>query len=1180
MNRRILLSIVLLFFLTLPGTSWAQFAQRGGIEGTVFDPSGAVVPGVNITLLDLAQNQNRKIQSDAAGRFEFDNLPAGQYQLTASLQGFETAKSEAITVNIGAISDYRFNLRTGSVEQSVQVTDQPAGLATDQVSIDTNVSEKEVQDLPLNGRNFTALAALAPGVATTPQPNINPGGTYAVGAQFAMGGTFYTAGGSFQGSRDNGFYLNGVNISDDWDSSISYAPSVEALTTGTLAVTDFSAANGHDLSTLSMQTKGGSSKFHGEAFEFLENDDLNALNPLDKAYSENLLGTLAVKPTLRRNQFGGNLGGPIYIPKLLPSLKRKVFFFANYENFIESDGSEPQYTSVPSAAERSGDFSELLTGPSPIQLYNPFYTTYDASGYSSRPAIPGNRLDQATRPDGSSLVDSNSGGILNLWPSPNISDTPSYEPNYYAPLFLGFSDYHIDTRFDATLTSKDSVFFTWSRSIGANDNSGGITPPQLYVVNNQDTSSLVTLNYAHVFAPRLTNEFIFGWGHAVLTGQTPGEISWLNGASNPLNSLFQNTGTGITQGVLAVNVYNYANPGFDELGGIGSKSLQFSDNLDWTVGRHSMAAGFNYLWKASGGGYDISRFVTFGEGSYWDGFPREEFSSGGYDQNYDGGDGMADLVMGLPQDLHQPYLFSGYTPPAPEPWNIFPYWGLYVNDKFHLTPKLMISGGLRYDLSIPFFNNLNLCCAVYSPTSDGGVLKLSGFAEGVPQHYLSAQKHDFAPRVSFAYSPTSKWTVRGGYGIFFNTGSTQMSAMQNDLLGSPSGYETGNDQTNVTVGAQSDTPVLGLSQILQTQSTLPLGQFPVSTGPGQGYFGDGQLTTVAYDDEGSTPLPYYQRYIVDLQREITPRDMVTVSYNGVQGRKGTNEVNINLPPYATGWSTDNDFNAARPNNVGRFGDIYVLRPNLNSHFNAGIVQYRHDLTNGLQVIANYTYGKTVSDYPWANTISENGEWGGASGFQYSNLFNRGETTFSHRHRFVYSWIWSPQYGRAWPIWAKTPLAGWRISGIGTLESGDMFTIVNNETTAADYAGNDELFVSGNPNLSRGQKTFLRQFDTSKFTVPPNGVRGNSGLGTIRGPGQDNVDLSLAKTFPLFETLHLEFRADAFNAVNHTQWNAIQTTYPYGDYPYGNAANYGNIPFGQVAGAREARIGQLGLKMVF
>lgn len=1180
MNRRILLSIVLVLLLGWSDISWSQFAQRGAVEGTVFDPSGAVVPGVKITLLDMSQNQTRLSQSDETGHFEFDNLPAGEYQLTASLQGFQTAKSEAITVNIGAISNYSFTLRTGSVQQSVTVTDQPAGLETDQVSVDTNVSQTQVENLPLNGRNFTSLAALAPGVATTPQQNINPGGTYSVGAMFAMGGTFYTIGGAFQGSRDNGFYLNGVNISDAWDSSISYEPSAEALSTGTLAVTDFSAANGHDVSTLTMQTKGGSSRFHGEAFEFLENDDLNALNPLDKAYSETLLGTPAVKPTLRRNQFGGNLGGPVHIPKLLPNLGKKLFFFANYENFIERDGSEPQYTSVPSAAERTGDFSELLTGPAPLQLYNPFYTTYDANGYSSRPPIAGNRLDLATRPDGSPVFDSDSTGILKLWPEPNISNTPSYEPNYYVPLFLGFSDYHIDTRFDATVSAKDSVFVTWSRSVGANDNNGGITPPQLYVVNNQDTSSLVTVNYAHVFTPRITNEFIFGWGHAVLTGQTPGEISWLNSNSNPMNNLFQNTGTGITQGVMAVNVYDYASPGFDELGGIGSKSLQFSDNLDWTLRRHSVAVGLNYLRKSSGGGYDISRFVTFGQGSYWDGFPREEFSSGGYDQNYDGGDGIADLVMGLPQDLHQPYLFAGYTPPAPLTWNLFPYWGMYANDKFHVTPKLMVSGGVRYDLSIPMFNDLNQCCVVYSPTSDGGVLKLAGYAPGVPQHYLTTPKNDFAPRFSFAYSPTAKYTFRGGYGIFFDAGGTQMSAIQNDMLGSPSGYETGSDVNNVTAGAPSDTPAVNLSQILQAQTTIPLGEFPVSTGPGQGYFGDGQLTTVSYMDQKSTPLPYYQRYILDVQRELTPHDILTVSYNGVQGRKGTNEMNINLPPYATGWSTQNAFDAARPNNVGRFGDIYVLRPNLNSHYNAGIVQYRHDVTKGLQIMANYTVGKTVSDYPWANTISENGEWGGAGGFQYSNLFNRGETTFSHRQRFVYSWIWSPQYGRTWMAWAKAALTGWGISGIGTLESGDVFTIVNNETTAADYAGNDELLVSGNPNLSHGDKTFARQFDTSKFSLPPNGVRGNSGLGTIRGPGQDNVDLSLAKTFPLYDALHLEFRADAFNALNHTQWNAVQTTYPNGNFPYGDAANYGNIPFGQVAGAREARIGQMAVKVVF
>ncbi len=182
-----------------------------------------------------------------------------------------------------------------------------------------------------------------------------------------------------------------MNINDNYESSISYEPSAEALAQGTIQVADFSAANGHDISTLSMQTKGGSNQFHGEAFEFLENDAMNAVNPFDKAESEALLGTPAVKPTLRRNQFGGNLGGPVLIPKLLPGLREKAFFFANYEEFTESDGSEPVYTSVPSAAERTGDFSELLGGPTPMQIYNPSIrpTTRMATAHGRRLPIIG-----------------------------------------------------------------------------------------------------------------------------------------------------------------------------------------------------------------------------------------------------------------------------------------------------------------------------------------------------------------------------------------------------------------------------------------------------------------------------------------------------------------------------------------------------------------------------------------------------------------------------------------------------------------------------------------------------------------------------------------------------------------------------------------------------------------------
>ena len=1196
MSRRIPLSVVSLVLLLVSASAWAQFAQRGGIEGTVFDPSGAVVPGTQITLLDVAQNQSRQINADPAGHFEFNNLTAGQYQLTAALQGFESEKSEPVTVNIGAIAHYDFKLHPGAVGESVTVTAEAGGLETDKISIDTNVTTQQLEDLPLNGRNFTSIAALAPGVATYPQSNINPGGTYSVGAMFAMGGTQFTAGGAFQGSRDSGFYVNGVNINDNYESSISFEPSAEALGTGTVQVADFSATIGHDISALTMQTKGGSSKFHGEGFEFMENDDLNAFNPWANAV-QIITATPSTKPILHRNQFGGNLSGPIFIPRLMPGLKKRLFFFANYENFIEHDGNQLVTASVPSAAELTGDFSELLgTNPNPIQLYNPFFTTYDASGNSSRPPIPNNRLDQATRLDGSPLIDPGSAAIQKaLWPPPNVPNTPSNEVNYVAYQTPGISNYHIDTRFDARITDKDSMFVTWSKSNGLSTLAGGIPPSELYNFPTQDQAYLVTANYVHIFTPRLTNEFIFGTGDGALVTMSSSQFGWDNSSSNPLNTLFQNTGTGITKGVFAVFAgnYTYAVPGSSEVFRAENESYQVSDNLDWVLGRHTLAAGLNYFRKSEID-WDITRNVSFGN---YGGF--NAFSGSGSLLGYVGGDGMADLEMGLPNNMWVRYTINGGDATSPDYNIIFPAWGMYANDKFRISPKLTVSAGLRYELSIPDYTPNPAaapCCAIYTPTADGGVLEYPGLASGLPIHYLSAPKLDFAPRLSIAYSLHPQTVIRAGYGIFYDTGASQISNnVGNAIYGTSAAVNY--NVNNTTLGVLPDTPTMNLSNIFPAPSSTSLGSFPVTTGPGQGYEGAGQLTGITYYDQKSTPLPYYQRMMLDLQQQVGAHDVFTLSYAGAQGRKGQNETNMNLPPYQTGWiygggGGDPTYNAARPNAAGRFGDIYVIRPRLNSFYNAAIVQYRHDFSKGFQVTSNYTWAKTVSDYPWVNTLANNGTSGsGSGGFQYPNLYDRGEGNQSHRHRFVYSGIWSPGYGKKWPEWAKLPLTGWRITGIGTMESGDALTVSNGGpgtpcpssdsvtticptgygSSAQDGAGFDELSVSGNPNIGHGKKTFLQQFDTAKFSVPAMNVRGNSGLGTVRGPGQNNVDLSIAKTFPLFESLHLEFRADAFNAFNHTQWTGVNTTYPSGSTQF---------PFGMVNNAREARIGQVGAKLVF
>ena len=1194
MKLRLLLPLLSILLLVVSSPAWSQFAQRGGIEGTVLDPSGAVLPGAQITLLDLAQNQTREMKSDAVGHFEFSNLTAGQYQLTAVLQGFDTTKSAPVAVNIGGISHYDLKLKTGSVQQSVTVSEESVGLETDKISIDTNVTTQQFEDLPLNGRNFTSIAALAPGVSTYPQANINPGGTYSVGAMFAMGGTQFTVGGAFQGSRDSGFYVNGVNINDNYESSISYEPSAEALGAGTLQVSDFSAAIGHDIAALTMQTKGGSSQFHGEAYDFFENTDLNAVNPWTHA-NQIITGTPAEKPILHRNQFGGNLGGPVFIPKLLTGLRDKVFFFANYENLIEADGNQQISTSVPSAAERTGDFSELLPpNPNPIQLYNPYTTTYLPDGTSTRQPIPGNRLDLATKPDGSPLIDPNAANIMNaLWPLPNIPNTPSNEVNYVTYQSRGISNYHLDTRFDAKITNSDSMFVTWSKSNGSNTLNGGIQPTPLYNFPVADQSSLVTVNYVHIFTPNLTNEFIFGIGDGALVTMSASQFSYYNSSNNPLNTLFQNTGDGITKGVFAVNVSNpdgsgYATPGIGEVFRAENESYQVSDNVDWVHGRHSISAGLNFFRKSEID-WDIQRNVSFGG-----------FSTSGGDLGYIGGDRIADLLMGLPSNLWVRYAISGGNATSPNYNIIFPSWGMYVNDKFRWTPKLTISAGLRYELSIPDYTPdpaIAPCCAIYTATSDGGILQYPGIAPGLSNHYLSATKADFAPRVSIAYSVSPRTVVRAGYGIFYDTGASQISNnVGNAIYGTSAAVNY--SVNNTTLGAPPDTPVLNLSNIFPAPQTTTLGTFPVSTGKGQGYEGDGQYSSITYYDQKSTPLPYYERMMVDLQQQIGGHDVFTLSYAGAQGRRGQNEENINLPAYQTGWAFgggvgDPTFNAARPNNAGRFGDIYVLRPRLNSFYNAMIVQYRHDFSQGFQVTSNYTWGKTVSDYPWVNTLGNNGtSGGGIGGLQYPNLYNRGESNQSHRHRFVFSGIWQPKYGDSWAAWMKVPLAGWRLSGIMTLESGDALTVVNGGpgtacstsdagtalcptgygSSAQDGAGFDELNVSGNPNtVSHGSKTFSRQFDISKFSVPAMNTRGNSGLGTVRGPGQNNVDLSLSKIFPIYERLHLEFRADAFNAFNHSQWTGVNTTYPSGSAQY---------PFGQVNSAREARIGQLAAKIVF
>lgn len=1166
MRRKLFAILFMLLPLLLTVSAVAQFSQRGSIGGVVTDASGAVVPQASVTLLDVQRNQTTKQTTNAAGRYEFSQLLPGTYTVSIEAAGFNKTVSDPLEVNTQAVVRYDGRLQAGAVTQQVEVSTAAPLLQTESVGLDQNISEEQVETLPMNGRNWTSLTELTPGVSTSPRNNINLSGTFEVGASYTSGGADFTAGGNAEGSRDNGYYVNGVNANENYESGSSFQPSAESISDVKINVADFSAQYGRDFTNVNVTTKSGTNSFHGEAYEYFENDALNALVPINKAQG------LLTKSAYRFNMFGGGVGGPIYIPKILP-LKDRAFFFVNYERNPHSLTGPNNLAIVPSDAQRAGNYGENCTGPinagsfngsgicsNPAgQLYNPYTGT----------AVPNNDLvaaglyNPATAPP-------QVAGIINLFPQANLTPTAANSgANYQYSSSQAVNPYHWDSRFDVRITSRDSAFVAWSQYSGIPNNAGGLVPNLMQEnADVSDKSHVVTIDEAHTFSARVTNEFIFAFGSGSLETMSASELAYANSSANPFNQIFQNTGTsaGGNTGVLALNIYNYGplfnqpSVGFNEYFQAANSSRQFSDNLQWVHGSHNMSFGFNYLRKIERD-FDSVRYVAFGcapaPGAYCGNGPQIFTGSNGV-----GGDAFADTMLGLPSVIHQRYGYTTGGPFAPDPNVIIPYYGAYFTDTWKVMPTVTVTYGIRYDLPIPTYASNNICCALYQAASD--TLAIPGLAPGVPQHYASAPKDDFAPRFSVAWEARPSLVIRAGYGLFYNTGASQISNLLNGALygGVPGGF----------IGPETDfsTPVPGsITQAFQASPILPPGTFPVSTGPGQGYNQAGSFQTIFYADTQSFHTPYISRYMLDVQKEINRNTVITATYLGAGGRNGWYNYDENVPSYRTGWSSIDAFNAARPNNAGRFGDIYVQRAGLNSNYNAGIIKFQHRMSHGLEILSHYTFAKTLGDRGIVGQLSQDA----AYNYPLSVIPSYGQETYSHRHRFLFQALYQPTYAQSLPRYLRPALGDWHLSLIGTFESGDQLTASNGAGNQAnDFApfnGLGNLNMLHNPNFAHSKRSFNEYFDTSALVVPPNNQQGTAAPGIIQGPGQNNWDVSIGKIFPIYESLHVEFRTDMYNALNHTQWNAISTQ-----------VNGSTGPFGQITGSREGRIIQFAGKVVF
>ena len=1152
----------------LPTVALAQFSLRGSINGVVTDSTGAVVPGVTVTLTDVDRNQTKSAETDQVGAYAFTDLTTGHYQVSSEKAGFKKAVSATISLSPGQSFRADLTLQPGEAHETIEVTGTAPELQTESTETGGVADREYVENLPSEGRNYTSFAQLATNVSIFPRGN--GGATFSVGAEQTVGGVEYQAG----GGGANGFYINGVNNNDNYVGYISYAPSQEAIGEVKLDVANFSAASGRDVTTLNAITRAGTDRYHGEVYDFIENDGLNAIDPYTKATVPG-----AKRNFLQRHQYGGNFGGPIYIPKLFHP-KNRAFFFANYERLRERDGSQANFYRVPTLAERQGDFSQLLQdfpGNPNYILYDPYSTVVNADGSTMRTPIPNNDLNNITRPDGSPAIDPTAlDYVTSIYPKPNYVDPfgPQHSLNNFQSLNpYGSDSYRFDSRYDFRISNKDNVYFTFNRSQGT-DFSGGTPFPQLppiYPPNVSDGAILFTGNYARMFSPTLANEFIFSWGRGNFLFPKDSVQAYLHRTDTPFNKYFQNLGSGVDYGSHIINIGNgYYSPGYQENFRDKNPSLQFSDNVTWVRGHHTLQMGLAYFLKSEQD-YDLIRNADF-----YGTFTRAgsaNLDASGNSIGHVGGNSLADLELGLVTDIRQRFLFQGGNPTDPAIDARSPYHGAYIQDKWQATSKLTLNFGLRYDLTIPLYDANRFFGGTVDFSYPGLQLVTPGRSSGVPLHYVTADKNNFAPRFSLAYRPRSDIVIRAGYGVFYDAGAAGILRTLNYYAGSSPGSFNGDEYSNAVAGLNADVPYLTFADIYPAPRTVQVGNYPISTGPGSGYFQQGANGTggsaVFISDKKSGTVPYYQTFLFSVEKSLTKDTVLTLSYLGTLGRQQPYFENANLPPYCLGCYTDPSItDPARPYGGERLTDIFVARHGLNSDYNAGTIKVQHRFSHGLQFLTHYTYSKTVQDVYDPCQFAAQGNFGAycSSVWQYHR--QRGEADFSHPHRWLTALVWQVPFGQSLPRPAKAALYGWTVSTITTFESGNAYTIFNTLSSAFDLQPDVPLLV-GNANLSSSQRTFTNYFNTAAFVDPGAGNKGNAGPGIVRGPGRNNWDISLEKVFKPTERLSFQVRADFLNAFNHTQWNGIN--------------NYDGGPgsgFGSVTGSYEPRIMQIGLKLSF
>jgi hypothetical protein len=1159
------------------GLLYGQGGANGTILGTVTDNSGAVVANVKVEVTNVDTGVTTSGQTSSSGDFTVPYLQPGKYDITVNAPGFQ--KSVVDKINLAVAQQVRVNItmKPGLVSETVQVEASAVALDTDSAAVAQQVSRDQVEQLPLNGRNFLSLLFIGAGAVQTTgeQGQMRQGEGNAI---------------SINGARptSNNYTLDGLANTDTALNTPAVILSQDAIQEFKVQTETYSAEYGFSANQITIVSKSGTNQLHGTAFDFFRNDALDAKAPFQSQI-----------PELRQNQFGFVVGGPIYIPKLYDG-RNKSFFMVNYEGWRIRNGVSG-FFNVPDPAQLGGDFSG--SGLSPVVAAGG--TCIPGSAQFCMPIDP-----QTGLPFPGNIIPTDRFSHLaqvelgaGLFPAPNCI-TSGCNGNFRLQVgSLPQSVNQATYKLDQQLGRFGSMFFRFTNSTYTN--SAITASPSVPFGESVFSGKSESWEISHTIplTTNLVNTFRFGRLEPIFDE---------GGVAAPVDDVTKIGLTGVFPNLPdAARLYpTIAFQGINNTTfGSTSNSFttsdiptwEFADSLSIVHGKHTLAIGADYRrWtqrrNLSGnflGSWTYQNDTILNNGN------------GCTTPSCGTGNSVADFLLGYYHnaDTFQPGPFSTGGAPGNLNQYRFVYFAPYVQDDWKVTPRLTLNMGLRWDYrAVPYeqdnkmfwFDRNNPAGGLCYADKDLGTKSISGLGGPIApdgngfyrycgRHNPTAgSKKPFAPRFGFAYRLNDKTVVRGGYGIFFDSAETREIDDSGDIY--PFVVRSSPDAT-----VDPTLPKL-------TDNMFP----PVNLHQVSSAIDGSQFFAVIISEFPHNP--YVQQWSLSVQRELAKNTTLEVNYVGNKATHNLNRFNIGqgLPP-ANPAVCDPDV-PGNPPNAATLGDCpaAVRRPFTNitsslgfldsqwngySNYNAGNVKLERR-SSSLALVAVYTWAKSLDDKSAAAGVGGTNAFAGHMD-EHNIRLDYGRSSYDVDHRFVTSLVYQLPFGRGKKFGssmnkaADLVVGGWQVTAITTFQAGFPFDVLADDKLGllTTFTQRANLVPGCNPGGGNGfHKSITEWFNTSCFTQPLAGQFGNSSRDMIRGPGINNWDMGVGKDFRLAERLSFQFRAEAFNIFNHAQYGVDPLT----NTTIGAAVdqNVNDVVFGRVTAARPGRILQLGGKIIF